>query len=116
MEIKRFKIAELQPGAVLNENTIRYYSSLSSEEFFKMPKPQVWNIESEGWLLISDGNNYTSFCAKNGQEEIEVQYEGDPGNFLFLLDAELEQAKLLRSNGIKSPYDLLHTICWDSLT
>lgn len=116
MEIKRFKIADLQPGAVLNENTIRYYSSLSSEEFSRLSKPQVWDIKSEGWLLISDGNNYTSFCAKNGEEEIEVQYCGDPGNFLFLLDAELEKAKLLRLKGIKSHYDLLHTICWDSLT
>ena len=110
METRTVKISDLQPTDTLKDSTMRYYSSLTQEEFIRLQKPQVWSTDQG--LIISDGNNYTVFCASRGQEKIEVQYGGHPENFLFLLDKDLENARILKELGVNSPYDLLNLIDW----
>tara|TARA_Y100000310_G_scaffold252763_1_gene259490 strand:+ start:374 stop:736 length:363 start_codon:yes stop_codon:yes gene_type:complete len=112
MVLKRLPLDWLQPTDTLRDRTMSFYSSLGKSFYSLEEIPQVWNT-SRG-LLVSDGNNYVVYSARDGQLEVNVDLKGEEeGVGLQHYISELEEdAEVMRSLGVRSPFDLVGSIDW----
>ena len=102
---KRIPIAKLQPADNLRDEVQISLENLSIEEVENIQRaPQVWDIED--FRMISDGNNRIAYCAREGAEDVLVEYCGQcPEEYLFILEEDIKKAKELRKQGIFTAYD-----------
>ncbi len=108
-EIRKVKLKDLQPTDITREKTISYLATLTTEELNRLePLPQVWFVEET--MVLLDGNNRSAVLAQRGEQEMLVEYRGNPGQYAFLLTEDIENARRLVDRSITSPYELLKNI------
>jgi hypothetical protein len=112
MVLKRLPLDWLQPTDTLRDGTMAFYSSLGDSFYSLSEIPQVW--ETSKGLLVSDGNNYVVYSARDGQSEVNVDLkaEGDGVGLRHYLSELEEDAEVMRSLGVRSPFDLVGSIDW----